>query len=179
MINKWILKINDKTKYYDNFYDAVDLIRNVLYEHFDKYKQCYYDRVPFSVGVLEGALYDDNSITDEQIVVFQRISMLLNRLLEINEFDFASKYIKRDYSLHFEDDYIYDLNIIKKEDEIILKTVVDLKDYIDILETNMFDLISSKEYYFISQQKINTYSPGDRFPLGFDIYLNMTLKKEE
>ena len=35
MINKWILKINDKIKYYDNFYDAVDLISNVLYEHFE------------------------------------------------------------------------------------------------------------------------------------------------
>ena len=179
MTNKWILKINDKIKYYDNFYDAVDLISSVIYEHFEKYEQCYYDRVPFSVGVLEGALYDNNSITDEQIVVFQRISMLLNRLLEINEFDFASKYIKRDYSLHFEDDNIYDLNITKNGDEIILKTVVDNMGYVDILETNMFDLKSSKKYYFMSQQKINAYSPGDKFPLGFDVYLNIKLKKEE
>lgn len=170
--------MNDEIIVYDNFYDSLDLISNVLLEHFEKNKQCYYDRIPFSIGALEGALYDDNSITDNQILVFQRIRMLLNRLLEINEFDFASKYIKRDYTLHFEDDNIYDLNIIKKEDEIILKTFVDHKDYVDIFETNMFDLISSKEYYFISKQKINAYSPGDKFPLGFDIYLNITLKKE-
>ena len=35
--------------------------------------------MPFSVGVLESSFYDDNSITDEQIVIFERISMLLKQ----------------------------------------------------------------------------------------------------
>ncbi len=43
--------MNDEIIVYDNFYDSLDLISNVLYEHFEKYKQCYYDRFPFSIGV--------------------------------------------------------------------------------------------------------------------------------
>ena len=64
--------------------------------------ECYYNRMPFSVGVLEGSLYEDNSIKDEQIVLFERISMLLNRLIQKEEPIKALDYIKHSYSLHYD-----------------------------------------------------------------------------
>ena len=176
MSDKWELKINEGFRIIDSFEDAVDIIKDELNEYFD-IDQCFYNRMPFSIGVLESQLYEENRITDEQIVVFERIQMLLNRIF-IKEDIAALDYIKRDYSMHYEDDYIYDLNIIKKEDEIILSTKVDCKEYIDYLETNMFTLDSNKEYYFRSNQKVAVSSPDDRFSLDFIAELDILLKKK-
>jgi len=176
MSDKWELKINEGFRIIDSFEDAVDIIKDELNEYFD-IDQCFYNRMPFSVGVLESQLYDENKITDEQIIVFERIQMLLNRIF-IKEDIAALDYIKHDYSMHYEDDYIYDLNIIKKEDEIILSTKVDCKEYIDYLETNMFTFDSNKEYYFRSNQKVAVSSPDDRFSLDFIAELDILLKKK-
>ena len=176
MSDKWELKINEGFRIIDRFEDAVGIIKDELNEYFD-IDQCFCNRMPFSVGVLESQLYDENKITDEQIIVFERIQMLLNRIF-IKEDIAALNYIKHDYSMHYEDDYIYDLNIIRKEDEIILSTKVDCKEYIDYLETNMFTFDSNKEYYFRSNQKVAVSSPDDRFSLDFIAELDILLKKK-
>lgn len=173
------LKINDGVTEIEDFERAIDIINDELIAHFDDNKQCYYNRMPFSVGVLESSFYDDNSITDEQIVIFGRISMLLNRLIQIEEPIKAFDYIKHSYSFHYEDDYIYDLNIIKNKDEIILKLIVDQEDYKDILETNMFSVNKNKSYYFKSIQRVVAYSPGDKLPLGIVVSLDITLTKND
>ena len=176
MSDKWELIINDGFRIIDSFEDAIEIITDELIEYFD-IDQCFYNRMPFSIGVLESQLYEENKITDEQIVVFERIQMLLNRIFlkdKINALD----YIKHDYSMHYEDDYIYDLDIIKKEDEIILSTKVDCKEYIDYLETNMFTFDSNKVYYFRSNQKVAVSSPDDRFSLDFIAELDISLKKK-
>ena len=176
MSDKWELKINEGFRIIDSFEDAVGIIKNELNEYFD-IDQCFNNRMPFSIGVLESQLYEENKITDEQIIVFERIQMLLNRIF-IKEDIAALDYIKHDYSMHYEDDYIYDLNIIRKEDEIIVSTKVDCKEYIDYLETNMFTFDSNKEYYFRSNQKVAVSSPDDRFSLDFIAELDISLKKK-
>ena len=130
--------------------------------------------MPFSIGVLESQLYEENRITDEQIVVFERMKTIMDRILYSN----ALEFIKHNYSMHYEDEYIYDLNILRKEDEIVASMIVDCKEYIDYLETNMFTLDSNKEYYFKSRQRVVTYSDGDRFPLGYEAKLDISLKKK-
>lgn len=169
------LKINDGVTEIEDFDRAIDIINEELISHFDDNKQCYYNRMPFSVGVLEGSLYEDNSITDEQIVLFERISMLLNRLIQKEEPIKALDYIKHSYSFHYEDENIYDLNIIKNEDEIVLKLIVDQQEYKDILETNMFSVTPNMQYYFKSIQTVVAYSPGDRLRLGTIVSLEITL----
>ncbi len=176
MSEKWELKINEGFRIIDSFEDAIEIIIDELIDYFD-IDQCFYNRMPFSIGVLESQLYEENKITDEQIVVFERIKMLLNRIF-LKEDIAALDYIKHDYSMHYEDEYIYDLNIIRKEDEIILSTKVECKEYIDYLETNMFTFDSNKEYYFRSCQRVVTYSDGDRFPLGYEAKLDILLKKK-
>lgn len=173
------LKIDDGVTEIEDLHQAIDIINDELIAHFDENKQCYYNRMPFSVGVLEGSLYEDNSITDEQIVLFERISMLLNRLIQKEEPIKALDYIKHSYLFHYEDENIYDLNIIKNEDEIVLKLIVDQEDYKDILETNMFSINKNKSYYFKSIQRVVAYSPGDKLPLGAVVCLEITLTKKD
>lgn len=173
------LRIDDGICTVDSLDKAIDIINDELMDHFEKYDQCYYNRMPFSVGVLEDCLYDSNSITDDEIILFGRISMLLNRIIEKDERIPALEYIKHDYRYHFEDGNIYDLNIIKKEDEIILSLVVDQGDYKDILETNMFSLNENKSYYFKSIQNVIIYSPGDKLPLGAKVSIDIALTKKE
>ena len=173
------LRIDDGICTVDSLNEAISIINDELMDHFDNYDQCYHNRMPFSVGVLEGCLYDSNSITDDEIILFGRISMLLNRIIEKDERIPALEYIKHDYRYHFEDGYIYDLNIIKKEDEIILSLVVDHEEYKDILETNMFSLNENKSYYFKSIQNVIIYSPGDKLPLGAKVSIDIALTKKE
>ena len=173
------LRIDDGICTVVSLNEAISIINDELMDHFDNYDQCYHNRMPFSVGVLEGCLYDSNSITDDEIILFGRISMLLNRIIEKDERIPALEYIKHDYRYHFEDGYIYDLNIIKKEDEIILSLVVDQGDYKDILETNMFSLNENKSYYFKSIQNVIIYSPGDKLPLGAIVSIDIALTKKE
>ena len=173
------LRIDDGICTVDSLDEAIRIINDELMDHFDNFDQCYHNRMPFSVGVLEGCLYDSNSITDDEIILFGRISMLLNRIIEIDEPIPALEYIKHDYRYHLEDECIYDLNIIKKEDEIILSLVVDQGDYKDILETNMFSLNENKSYYFKSIQNVIIYSPGDKLPLGTKVSIDIALTKKE
>ena len=173
------LRIDDGICTVDSLDEAIDIINDELMDHFDNYDQCFHNRMPFSVGVLECNLYDSNCITDDEIVLFRRISMLLNRIIEKDERTPALEYIKHDYRYHFEDECIYDLNIIKKEDEIILSLVVDQGDYKDILETNMFSLNENKSYYFKSIQNVCIYSPGDKLPLGAKVSIDIELTKKE
>lgn len=172
---KYELIINDIPYHYDNLNDDCKKISDELYNHFN-IKQCYNMRMPFSAGVLEYELYDNNTITDEQIVVFQRIYMLLNRLAVPNE---SFEFIKHNYNLHYEDDYSYDFNIIKEDDDVILKITVDCIDHIDILETNMFNMNNNSNYYFKSIQTVVFKSKEDTLELGDIIKLEMILKNEE
>ena len=173
------LRIDDGICTVDSLNEAISIINDELMDHFDNYDQCFHNRMPFSVGVLESSLYDNNSITDDEIILFGRISMLLNRIIQIDEPIPALEYIKHDYRYHLEDECIYDLNIIKKEDEIILSLVVDHEDYKDILETNMFSLNENKSYYFKSIQNVIIYSPGDKLPLGAKVSIDIALTKKE
>ena len=64
------LRIDDGICTVDSLNEAIDIINDELMDHFDHYDQCYNNRMPFSVGVLEGSLYDENSITDDEIILF-------------------------------------------------------------------------------------------------------------
>lgn len=169
MDGKWQLQMDEGISYFSDFEEMIEVIDDELYDHFNHNTQSYYNRVPFSVGVLESSLYDESTITDEQIVIFQRIEMLLGVICQLQSIN----YIKHDYSLHYEDDYTYDLNINKKDNDILLSLKVDCGSYIDLLETNMFNMDKNKEYYFKSRQTVVIKSPEDPLPLGTKIGLDI------
>lgn len=173
MSDSWVLKINDGVCEIDSFDKAVEIILDELDEYFD-IKQCFYHRIPFSIGAIVSCLYDGNEITDEQIVVYERMGTLMYRILYYD----ALEFIKHNYSMHYEDEYIYDLNILKKEDEIVASMTADCKEFKDYLETNMFTLDPNKEYYFRSSQRVVVYSDGDRYHLGYEAKLDISLKKK-
>ena len=135
---KYELRINDGVCFIEDLNKANEIINEELYEQFS-IRQCYYERVPFSVGVLEDTLYSNGEITDEQIVIFSRIRMLLN-YIGSNDCKSSLEYIKRNYSMHYEDEYVYDFEINKVNKEVTLELKVDCGDFIDYLKTNMFDI---------------------------------------
>ena len=167
---EWILKIDDGKCILDDFNKAIKIIKEELYEYFNN-EEVYYDRIPFFVGSLECELYDNESIKDEDIITFERIKMLLQRLFE------NIKFINHDYVFKYKDEYSYDLKIIKSNDEIILDLNLVTEEYNCYLKTNMFNLNELNNYYFYAKEVIVTKLKEDKFNLGDVISINIDLYK--
>ena len=169
---EWILKIDDGICILDDFSKSIKIIKDEISDYFNN-EQVYYDRIPFFFGALEFELYDNETIKDEDIVIFERIKMLISRL-----FDNIS-FINHDYIFEYKDEYKYDFKIIKNNDEIILDLNLINDSYNCYLKTNMFNLNESKEYYFYAKEVVVTRSKDDKYNLGDVISINIDLKKNE
>lgn len=174
---KYELRINDDVCFLEDLNKVNEVINDELYEQFS-ISQCYYERVPFSVGVLEDTLYSNGEITDEQIVMFSRIRMLLNDICS-NDCKSPLEYIKRNYGMHYKDEYIYDFKINMVNEEVTLELKVDCVFFIDYLKTNMFDIKAGRDYYFKTTQTIVTKSTDEPYNIGDVMKLNITLKTKE
>lgn len=178
---KYELRIDDGVCDIYDIKDAIEIINDVLDEHFN-IRQIYlnYYGIPFSAAVLEGILHDESTITDEQIVFFERAKMLLSRLIYGSDKS-PLEYIKKDYYLYYEDEegYIYDFKIYKENEEIVIELKVDRCGDIDYLKTNMFEIKEGKNYYFKSTQEITTKSEDEPLELGTIVDLDIALTMKE
>ena len=159
----------DTSIIFGDFSEAVKKIQNIIYNHTFSESQCYHDGIPFSVGSFIYSLVSDRLASDYDIIVFERIRMLLEDLYRTSIYNVD--YIKDNYTVHYSDDVEYEFTINKKDDEIILK----LESGYDFLYTNMFNMQPNKKYYYISHQEVATKSKNDKRELGeevdFSIYL--------
>ncbi len=171
------LKINDGVCVVDDLEKAMIIINSELFELFSN-DQCFSERLPFSVGVLEYKLYSNDEITDDEIALFGRIKMLLNRICD-NESKSPTEYIKHNYIMHYEDEYIYDLKILSGSDNVLLDLNVDSYSFTDYLRTNMFKIEEGKSYYFESKQTVVVKSENDRYELGEEIEFSIYLRTFE
>ena len=67
---KYELKINNEMQEFDNFKAALNKARDVILNHMEEETQCYWNCLPFSAGSYMSSLYDDLSITDEEIIIY-------------------------------------------------------------------------------------------------------------
>ena len=74
------LRIDDGICTVDSLNEAISIINDELMDHFDNYDQCFHNRMPFSVGVLESSLYDNNSITDDEIIMLFEVCDMETKL---------------------------------------------------------------------------------------------------
>ncbi len=159
MNEKYILKINDKTEYFDNFKEGYEKCKDAILNHIFNEQQVYNDVIPFNFGCYFSYLFDNLIVTDHDILVYEKTILLLNHLFD--EEDRIYNFFKSDLYLESEDEEI-SLEIVKDEDLITLK----LKTEEDYLFTNIFNRKENVNYYFMSKQRVITKSPEEKRELG-------------
>ena len=162
-IDMWVLKINDKEEYhFMNFNVAAECFRSYLANYLISHSHnsqvtdepILFARsaVPMDIMVHFGQLYDAAKITDEEILIETRLSMLMESLLskDIKR----AKYRAMDV-ITMEFDYKYNH---PEEAEVIIESTcspkeitIDLKSNDCFLQTNAFLIEDDNlDYYFKS-----------------------------
>ena len=123
------LKINNKLIGVFSFAKAKEKALEVIHNHITNEDQAYQYELPFSAGASMNYMYDERLASDEEIIIFERISMLLQDLLykpDTKQID----YINKDYECHNKNDVVnYDFYITNKSNQIILEINSD-NDYL-------------------------------------------------
>lgn len=188
----WI--VNNKAGVKENYLDfetAVKRFRDIIANFFwdfsyegPKDKKTFYVfglcGVPDQIGAYFSFKYDERTITDEEIVIDQRLEMLLDFLKCQDTKDLKEntlKVIKKPIHYHGEIEEFEqtaDINVDLLKDEV----VVSLESDGDYLKTNAFILDNpDKIYYFDCTQVVRTADkPED---LGKVVFLDVTLTKED
>ncbi len=183
MKNRWIVSINDELREYPLFEDAVMSFKFAIVKEINK-AVIFSHSVPVSVASFFSGKYD-SYISDEEIVIEQRVGMLLRTLnwkdVENTKKD-AAECIRKSYFYKGKDEFDDELQVdITLEGERISITI----NYDDgrgddaYLMTNAFNLDDQEAtYYFNSSQVITGVDDDeDSDVLGERIATNIFLYK--
>lgn len=184
-MTKWVLTINKDSYEFGHFADAVAIFKTKISDYIEENKDVFdRDGMPFAPGAFFSGKYDDGTITDEEIVVQIRTSMLCGSFIwkDANRSkENANKSLKGD--IHYEGQNEFDeeltIDITASSDEMTLNIThfdgVKNKTY---LRSNalIFD-DPSKEYYFGSHQIVTTSSK--RSELGKIADYDICLRKSK
>ena len=166
------LKINNEIVGIFSFKEAKEKALEEIHNHITSENQAFLYDMPFSAGANMNYVYDERLISDEEIVAFERIRMLLQDLISIVEKDKTIDYINKNYECHNTiTDFEYDFYITNNSSEIIL----ELNSDNDYLYTNMFNMIEGNEYYFNSRQEIVVKDSTSKRELGEIVKLEISL----
>lgn len=167
------LNINNKTIGVFSFETAKEKALDVIYNHITDENQAFLYEMPFSAGANMNYMYDERIISDEELVIFERIRMLLQDLItNDSKKNIKIDYINKSYECHSKlQDFKFDFYITKKITEIIL----ELNSDDDYLYTNMFNMIEGNEYYFNSRQEIVVKDSNSKRELGEIVKLEIAL----
>lgn len=163
---RYQVKINNEIQELNSFEDALNKARDTILNHMEEESQCYWDYIPFSAGAYMSSLYDDLLITDEEIVIFEKIHLVKEHLFDDNDNIF--RYIKNNINYTKNE---ASFSIIKQDDDLILMIKTDN----DCLITNMFYMRENHNYYFKSKQEVVVKSPDDFRELGEIVVINVEL----
>lgn len=166
------LKINNEIIGIFSFKVAKEKALEEIHNHIISENQAFLYEMPFSARANMNYVYDERLISDEEIVAFERIRMLLQDLISIVEKDKTIDYINKNYECHNTiTDFEYDFYITNNSSEIIL----ELNSDDDYLYTNMFNMKEGYEYYFNSKQKIVVKDSTSKRELGEIVKLEISL----
>jgi len=168
-MEKYAVTINYKTIEFDNYNEAFDYAKNEILNHMMKETQSFYDLIPFSLRSFISSLYDDLIITNDEIVIFKKVELIINHLFEYN--DNIINFIKNDISYKSNDGEC-EINVIRNYDELTLYIRVGE----DIFHTNMFNIRKNRYYYFDSLQKVVIKSKTENRNLGDILQFKVELK---
>lgn len=183
-MNKWFLTIDNEAVEFDNFNDAVAMLKAEISKHMEMNEDVFGEEgEPFESGAFFFSKYEDGTITDEEIVVQTRMTMLCRSFLlrgaDLSK-DNAMKSLKGDIHYLGKDEYDDELEIVvlSSPEEVILDIAhcdgIENRTY---LRSNAFIFDdSNKEYYFNSHQIVTTTSK--RKNLGKVVDINVRLSKD-
>ena len=166
-MEKWILTINNNDEVFDKYETALSYFLKEINNHFWKYslnnrsKDAFtvydYNCLPDVIDISFGTLYEGRFINDTQIVLCERLKMLLDFLLCSKPKDIkdnAYKVIDKDY--HYKDintddyDVSIDIDYSPSEIAVSLKSVAGES----LLVTNVFNLDNPKGTYYLSTHQV-------------------------
>lgn len=170
------LIINDKLIGIYSFINAKEKVLNIIKNHILEEDQAYQYNMPFNLGSNINYMIEERFASDYELIIFERIRMMLNDLILNNINIRPIDYIKKDYECHRSFDFVnYDLYIKKNHNEIILEINTDE----DHLYTNMFHMIEGNNYYFNSKQEIIIKDKFSKRELGEIVKIDILLKPIE
>lgn len=161
---KWILTVDNETFEFDNFSDAVTMLKAEISKHMEVNEDIFgREGEPFTPDVFLSSKYDDGTISDEEIVVQTRMSMLCRSFIWRGanySKDNAIKSLKRDIHFFGKNEYDEELKIdIKSLPEEVILDITHFDGIKDetYLRSNAFIFDDpGKVYYFNSHQIITT-----------------------
>ena len=156
-----------------SFSAAKEKALKIIHDHILNEAQAYAYELPFSVGSGMSYMYDERILSDEEIIIFERIRMLIQDLISFSDsINKPIDYIKKSYECHRSLDGVnYDIHILRKHNEIILSVSSD-DDY---FQTNMFNMEEVRKYYFKSRQEIVVIDEKSKRALGEIVKINIFL----
>lgn len=191
-MKKWIIDHNGNKTKYRKYTDAVNEYLRIISEHFwgnsDNNKNngsTVYDidLVPSVLSAYFSYKFDNRSISDEEIVLYNRLGLLFSYFLSEDKDqikDNMNKVIIHSYSYHQEIEEIstkVDIELNKNDENLSLDIKVDDGD-INILKTNGFSLVKNDNKYYLNsiQHIFTSNNPSD---LGKIIEMNISLYLEK
>lgn len=181
-MTKWILTTNSESYVFDRFVDAVAVFKTKISNYIEENKDVFdRDGMPFAPGAFFSGKYDEGTITDEEIVVQIRTSMLCGSFVwkdAEHSKENAIKSLKGDIHYEGENEFGEKLRIdIKTSPEEVLLEIAHfdgIRDETYMRSNAMIFDDPSKEYYFASHQIVTTSSK--RSELGKVVDIDIRIK---
>jgi len=169
----YLLTINNReTRKCSSFQEACYFLKEQISMHYDNKREYYSDFVPNKIACLLFNLENDRKINDEELVIRDRLFLLMSSLgfSYINSSnEISNKTISNDYR-YSNDDTIIDIK--KKIDQIIV-TLKSGKE--SSLKTNAFIMNDYSQSYYFKSSQINNISEEFN-KLGRKVRFNITLE---
>ncbi len=182
-MSKWILRTNSESYVFDRFVDAVAAFKTKISNYIEENKGVFdRDGMPFAPGAFFSGKYDEGTITDEEIVVQIRTSMLCGSFIwkdAEHSKENAIKSLKGD--IHYEGENEFDeklrIDIKTSPEEVVLDITHHdgVKDETYMRSNALILDNPSKDYYFESHQIVTTSTK--RSSIGKIADLEISLKQ--
>ena len=159
---------------FNSFNDAFEYTKDIILKHFYNEEQIY-DKsnfLPFEAGAYISNRYDSLEITDEEIIIFEKLIIVLSNMFD-DSFNIIN-FIKNDITYESNEDNI-SFQILKREkDNLILNISTEEGHFM----TNMFNVRNDQEYYFFeSSQTVVIKDEEAKRQLGEKTYLKVELER--
>lgn len=187
-MDKWVVSYNGIDRYYDTFQDAVECFRSEIrrFVGFIDKELFIGDPLPFDAGCFFSYKSDESTITDEEIVVWDRLQTLLGsmHIRKSQECsDYCSNKMRKSINYHgaieeFGEEL--DIRIIRSEDEIKAEIKHQDGEEETFVITNAFIFRDDQKiYYYKTHQVIRATNVKDDYLLGTRVDLDLSLKRME
>ena len=181
---KWILTVDNETFEFDNFNDAVTMLKAEISKHMEINEDIFgREGEPFTPDAFLSCKYDDGTISDEEIVVQTRMSMLCRSFIWRGanySKDNAIKSLKGDIHFFGKNEYDEELKIdIKSLPEEVILDITHFDGVKDetYLHSNAFIFDDPGKVYYFNSHQIITTTPKEK-NLGKVVDISIQLRQD-